>query len=83
MTENSNVISIEAPVNPLEELLKTGAQQLLAQAIEAELAALLAQYQNETVEGLQRIVKNGYQPSVRSTQAWVAWQPDNDFNDGL
>ena len=62
MTENDNVISIETPVNPLEQLLKSGAQQLLAQAIEAELATLLAQYQHETVEGLQRIVKNGHQP---------------------
>ncbi len=62
MTENDNVISIEKPDNPLEQLLKSGAQQLLAQAIEAELAVLLAQYQHETVEGLQRIVKNGHQP---------------------
>jgi len=62
MTENNNVISIEKPDNPLEQLLKNGAQQLLAQAIEAELAVLLAQYQDETVEGLQRIVKNGHQP---------------------
>ena len=44
------------------QLLKSGAQQLLAQAIEAELAVLLAQYQDETVEGLQRIVKNGHLP---------------------
>lgn len=51
MTENDNVISIETPVNPLEHLRKTGAQQLLAQAIEAELAQLLTQYQHEAVEG--------------------------------
>jgi transposase-like protein len=62
MTENDNVISIETPENPLEQLLKKGAQQLLAQAIDAELAALLARYQDETVAGLQRIVKNGHQP---------------------
>lgn len=62
MTENDNVISIETPVNPLEHLRKTGAQQLLAQAIEAELAQLLTQYQHEAVEGLQRIVRNGHQP---------------------
>ncbi len=62
MTENDNVISIETPVNPLEQLIKIGAQQLLAQAIEAELAELLTQYQHETVEELQRIVKNGHQP---------------------
>ena len=67
MNENDNVISIETPVNPLEQLLKTGAQQLLAQAIEAELATLLAQYKDETVEGLQRIVKNGHHPE-RSIQ---------------
>lgn len=67
MNENDNVISIETPVNPLEQLLKTGAQQLLAQAIEAELATLLAQYKGETVEGLQRIVKNGHHPE-RSIQ---------------
>ena len=67
MKENDNIISIETPVNPLEQLLKSGAQQLLAQAVEAELATLLAKYQGETVEGLQRIVKNGYQPE-RSIQ---------------
>lgn len=67
MNQNDNVIFIDRPVNPLEDLLKTGAQQLLAQAIETELAALLAQYQNETVEGLQRIVKNGHHPE-RSIQ---------------
>lgn len=39
----------------------------MVQAIEAELATLLAQYKDETVEGLQRIVKNGHHPE-RSLQ---------------
>ena len=32
MNDNDNDISIETPDNPLEQLLKTGAQKLLAQA---------------------------------------------------
>jgi hypothetical protein len=35
MNENNNIISMDTPENPLQELLKKGAQQLLAQAIEA------------------------------------------------
>jgi len=62
MNKNHNLHSIELPENPLEQVLKQGAQQLLAQAVEAELALLLDQYQNEKVEGIQRIVRNGYQP---------------------
>ena len=62
MTKNDNVISLETPVNPLEALLKQGAQALLSQAIEAELAVLLAQYQDETMNGQQRVVRNGHQP---------------------
>ena len=62
MNENNNIISIDTPENPLQELLKKGAQQLLAQAIEAELAILLEKYENETINGLKRVVRNGYQP---------------------
>ena len=53
---------MDTPDNPLQELLKKGAQQLLAQAIEAELAILLEKYENETINGLKRVVRNGYQP---------------------
>ncbi|MGR6861951.1 hypothetical protein ACU5EH_17450 [Aliivibrio salmonicida] len=61
MNEN-NIISMDTPENPLQELLKKGAQQLLAQAIEAELAILLEKYENETINGLKRVVRNCYQP---------------------
>ena len=53
---------MDTPENSLQELLKKGAQQLLAQAIEAELAILLGKYENETINGLKRVVRNGYQP---------------------
>ena len=53
---------MDTPENPLQERLKKGAQQLLAQAIEAELAILLGKYENETINGLKRVVRNGYQP---------------------
>lgn len=62
MNENNNIISIDTPENPLQVLLKKGAQQLLAQAIETELAILLEKYENETINGLKRVVRNGYQP---------------------
>lgn len=62
MKTDNNIISLNTPENPLEALLKQGAQQLLAQAIEAELSELLAQYEGDNVNGLSRIVRNGYQP---------------------
>jgi putative transposase len=62
MNEDSNVISLAIPDNPLEQILKEGAQKLLAQAIEAEVELLLEQFKDETIGGLQRVVRNGYQP---------------------
>ena len=44
------------------ELLKVGARQLLAQAVEAELAELLAQHADRRVDGRQAVVRNGYLP---------------------
>ena len=49
--------------DPLTECLRSGAQQLLQSAIEAEVGSLLAQYADETTEeGLQRVVRNGHLP---------------------
>ena len=62
MTDN-NVIQLNTPaVDGLSEVLKSGAQQLLGKAIEAEIAELLSQYSNQKVEGKQAIVRNGYLP---------------------
>ena len=50
--------------DPLTELLRQGAQRLLAQAIEAEIAVLLAQYADRhDAQGRQAVVRNGYLPA--------------------
>jgi putative transposase len=42
---------------------RNGAQALLAQAVEAEVATLLGRYANEsTDDGRQRLVRHGYLP---------------------
>jgi hypothetical protein len=59
----SNVVELKAPAkDALGELLKEGARQLLSQAIEAEVAELLAQYAGQTVDGKRAVVRNGYLP---------------------
>ena len=60
---DSNVVELKAPTqDALGELLKVGARQLLAQAVEAELAELLAQHAGRQVDGRQAVVRNGYLP---------------------
>ena len=49
--------------DPLTQVLRTGARQLLAQAIEAEAAALLDAYAHlRTDDGRQRLVRHGHGP---------------------
>ncbi|ALU43208.1 IS256 family transposase [Pseudoalteromonas rubra] len=63
MNKDNNVVPLTAPENPLEQVLKQGAQQLLASAIEAELAELLEQFSHERLDdGRLRVVRNGFQP---------------------
>ena len=53
----------EAVEDPLTELLRVGARQLIQQAIEAELVELLAQYEGEfDDQGRRLVVRNGYLP---------------------
>ena len=50
--------------DPLTDLLRAGAQQLIANAVEAELLELLGQYTDSKDEqGRQVIVRNGYLPA--------------------
>ena len=50
--------------DPLTELLRAGAQQLIASAVEAELHELLEHYADSKDEqGRQMIVRNGYLPA--------------------
>ena len=49
--------------DPLTELLRQGAQRLLAQAIKAEIAVLLAQNADRhDAQGRHAVVRNGYLP---------------------
>ena len=62
-----NVIALENPSlkakDALSEVLRRGASALLAQAIEAEVETLLAQYTDRRDEqGRQAVVRNGYLP---------------------
>ena len=53
----------EASADLLTELLITGAQQLICQAVEAELHELLEQHaERRTADGKAGVVRNGYLP---------------------
>ena len=60
------VIPIRPPhpsADPLNEVLRSGARRLLAQAIEVEVETFLAELLGELdEEGRQRVVRNGYLP---------------------
>ena|GEM_PF-1508261 len=62
--EKSNVIEFEGrSENPLTELLRSGARQLLQQAIKTEVQELLAAHSDRTLaDGRAGVVRNGYQP---------------------
>lgn len=52
--------------DPLHDLLRTGAQHLIASAVEAELAVMLAQFADRRLEdGRQVVVRNGFLPERR------------------
>lgn len=62
----SNVIELsgrDEGQDPLTDILRAGAQQLIQQAVEAELQHLLHQHAgNRTPEGTAGVVRNGYLP---------------------
>ena len=62
MDNEHSVTQLHQPENPLNELLKQGAQQLLAQAIETEVQALLDEFSSLKVNGKQGVVRNGHLP---------------------
>jgi len=63
---NDNVTKLVQPgafEDPLTEILRNGARALLAQAVEAEVAAFLDKHGDlKTEDGLQRIVRHGHLP---------------------
>jgi putative transposase len=65
----------EASADPLTELLRAGAEQLIYQAVEAELQELLAQHaERRTADGKAGVVRNGYLPE-RELQTGVGPVP--------
>jgi putative transposase len=53
----------EIRLDPLTELLRKGAKDLIGQAVDLELAELLARYSDcRTGEGKAAVVRNGYHP---------------------
>src|SRR6478609_4659618 len=63
---DTNVFQLTQPgtfADPLTEVLRNGAQALLAQAVEAEVAALLSLHANKlTDDGRARLVRHGHLP---------------------
>ena len=66
---DDNLIAFQPPESPtlfndaLTELVRQGARQIIAQAVEAELQGFLTQYQPlKDEQGRQAIVRNGYLP---------------------
>ena len=89
----SNDTVIEAP-NPAEgtrddltDLLREGAKRLIAEAVDAELSAMLTQFEDyKDQSGRRHVVRNGYLPerdsltgigpvSVRVPKVRVRWTP--------
>ncbi|PCS23410.1 hypothetical protein [Candidatus Enterovibrio escicola] len=62
MDNNHNVTKLHKLENPLNELLKQGAQQLLAQAIEAEIQSLLDNFKSLQTNERMRVVRNVHLP---------------------
>jgi len=63
---DTNVFQFSQPgtfADPLTEILRNGARALLAQAVEAEVAALLGCHADKlTADGHQRVVRHGHLP---------------------
>jgi len=54
---------VKESTDPLTELLRSGARDLIAQAVEAELALMLEQHREHRLpDGRQAVVRNGYLP---------------------
>jgi transposase-like protein len=64
--KDDKIVTLRQPgefADPLTEVLRNGARQLLTQAVEAELTECLAAYAHLTIEdGRQRLVRHGHMP---------------------
>ena len=66
MSNDSTVVQFRQPgeiADPLTEILRSGARQLLAQAVEAELEVFLASLKDQKLpDGRDRVVRHGHGP---------------------
>ncbi|MCA1530804.1 IS256 family transposase [Bradyrhizobium yuanmingense] len=74
MNETSNIVPLRQPDeidDPLTNVLRAGARQLLAQAVEAEVETFLATVKDlKLADGRARVVRHGYSPA-RTIQTGV------------
>ena len=67
MNENSNIVRLRQPDeidDPLTDILRSGARQLLAQAVEIEAEAFLAAMKDlKLADGRDRLVRHGHDPA--------------------
>ena len=67
MNETSNIVALRQPDeidDPLTNILRAGARQLLAQAVEIEVEAFLATVKDlKLADGRARVVRHGYGPA--------------------
>ena len=68
MTSSSTVVPLRQPDevdDPLTAVLRSGARRLLAQAVEAEAEAFLAEMRTvRLVDGRERLVRHGHGPEL-------------------
>jgi putative transposase len=63
-TEDVRLVPLPQPQDALTEILRLGAQQLLAQAIEAEVADWIDRHQGcQDAQGRRQVVRNGHLPA--------------------
>ena len=78
MTETTNIVRLRQPDmidDPLTSVLRAGARQLLAQAIEIEAEAFLAQMRDlKLPDGRERLVRHGHGPE-RTIQTGIGPVP--------
>ncbi len=69
MNETSNIVALRQPDeidDPLTNILRSGARQLLSQAVEIEVEAFLATVKDlKLADGRARVVRHGYGPAQR------------------
>jgi len=63
-TEDIRLVPLPQPQDALTEILRLGAQQLLAQAVEAEVADWIDRHQGcQDAQGHRQVVRNGHLPA--------------------